>query len=521
MKIKLPRKINGTVADLPESERTITVIGANGSGKTRFGSEIERSCGDAAYRISAMKALCVYRRPDSPDANRIEMMYREAVSHSRYISQEIPTEFEQLLFLLLSEEFRTLMAYKREYLDMDKPAFTETRLDTVQRLWESVFPQNKMLRVGGSLQITSGSGNEPFAPLRLSDGEKAVLYNIGAVALAPEKAVVLVEDPEMYLHHSIMKSLWDSIEELRPDCRFVYLTHDIEFASSRLDSVCIWVKSFDADRIAWDYEFIHTQDGLPEGVYLDILGSRKPVLFIEGTANTSIDSRLYPYIFPEWTVKPLGGCNKVIEATRAFADLKALHHLDSHGIVDRDRRTEREVAYLRERNVFVPDVAEVENLLLLEGVVRTVARRMRQPDDRVFAKVRQNVIKLFAAELESQALLHTRHQIRRALEHQIDRRFTDVDAFAEHIGHLTDDTDVKGWYNRVCDRFRTYVRENDYRSVLKVYNQKSMLTQSNLPQLCGLSTKDKYLNMVLNILKENKKDAERIRRAIRSCFELS
>ena len=80
---------------------------------------------------------------------------------------------------------------------------------------------------------------------------------------------------------------------------------------------------------------------------------------------------------------------------------------------------------------------------------------------------------------------------------------------------------MKGWYNRVCDRFRTYVRENDYRSVLKVYNQKSMLTQSNLPQLCGLSTKDKYLNMVLNILKENKKDAERIRRAIRSCFELS
>ena len=153
MKIKLPRKINGTVADLPESERTITVIGANGSGKTRFGSEIERSCGDAAYRISAMKALCVYRRPDSPDANRIEMMYREAVSHSRYISQEIPTEFEQLLFLLLSEEFRTLMAYKREYLDMDKPAFPETRLDTVQRLWESVFPQNKMLRVAAVCRL--------------------------------------------------------------------------------------------------------------------------------------------------------------------------------------------------------------------------------------------------------------------------------------------------------------------------------------------------------------------------------
>jgi len=99
--------------------------------------------------------------------------------------------------------------------------------------------------------------------------------------------------------------------------------------------------------MSWDYEFIRNDDSFPEGMYLDILGSRKPVLFIEGAATGSIDVKLYPYIFPEYTVKPLGGCNKVIEATRAFADLKEIHHLESRGIVDRDRRTEREVEYLR------------------------------------------------------------------------------------------------------------------------------------------------------------------------------
>ena len=255
-------------------------------------------------------------------------------------------------------------------------------------------------------------------------------------------------------------------------------------------------------------------------MYLDILGSRKPVLFIEGAATGSIDVKLYPYIFPEYTVKPLGGCNKVIEATRAFADLKEIHHLESRGIVDRDRRTEREVEYLRSRHVYVPEVAEVENLLMLEGVIRSVARRMKRNENKVFEIVKNNVIQLFAQEIESQALLHTRHRIRRDLEYKIDRRFNDIGSFEDHIDHLTDDTDVRGLYNTICSQFRTFVKNRDYRSILKVYNQKSMLTNSNVCNLCGLANKDKYLRVILSILREDRPEAEGIRTTIRACFGL-
>ena len=125
----------------------------------------------------------------------------------------------------------------------------------------------------------------------------------------------------------------------------------------------MWVKSFDIENRTFDYELIDDSDLLPEEIYLELLGSRKPVLFIEGTDYSSIDVKLYPYIFPDYTVKPLGGCTKVIETTKAFNEMKRFHHLDSKGIVDRDRRTQREIDYLRARNVYVPDVAEVENLL--------------------------------------------------------------------------------------------------------------------------------------------------------------
>ena len=63
----------------------------------------------------------------------------------------------------------------------------------------------------------------------------------------------------------------------------------------------------------------------------------------------------------------------MIESTRSFNDLKQMHHLDSHGIVDRDRRTDAEVGYLRRKNILVPEVAEVENIFLLEDVVKTMA----------------------------------------------------------------------------------------------------------------------------------------------------
>lgn len=295
MEILLPKR-NDSAQTEKLSSRTVTVVGANGAGKSRFGVEIARRIQDHAFWLSAQKALCIMP-PHEVWPGSIEAMYRDAMEHSHYVSREIPTEFDQLLFLLLSEECRNLFEYKFKTPRGERVNFPETRFDRVQKLWERVFPRNKMLRAEGRLLIQS-ENSEPFNPLRLSSGEKAVLYYIAGVLFAMPNAVILVEDPEFYLHHSIMKSLWDSIENLRKDCTFVYLTHDLDFAASRVESTCIWVRSFDADRVSWDYEFIRNDDSFPEGMYLDILGSRKPVLFIEGAATGSIDVKLYPYIFP-------------------------------------------------------------------------------------------------------------------------------------------------------------------------------------------------------------------------------
>ena len=65
-------------------------------------------------------------------------------------------------------------------------------------------------------------------------------------------------------------------------------------------------KVFDASGNTWDYSVMPPHTGLPDEVYMAIIGERRPVLFIEGDDTHSIDSKLYPLIFPTHTVKAVG-----------------------------------------------------------------------------------------------------------------------------------------------------------------------------------------------------------------------
>ncbi len=346
------------------------------------------------------------------------------------------------------------------------------------------------------------------------------MYYLGAITYAPGHADVFVESPEMFLHPTVMQALWNRIELLRPDCRFIYTTHDLDFAASRTAASVIWVRDFDMESHTWDYEILPPDKAVSDEIYMSIIGARKPVLFIEGDGKRSIDSRLYPLIFRDFTVQSLGSCNKVIEATRTFNDLNAFHHMASCGIVDRDRRDRKEVEYLRGKKIMVPEVAEVENILMLEEVIRTVAASRHKDEDRVFGKVRNAVISQFRHDLRQQALLHTRHRVKRTMEYRIDGKFQSINALEQHIEELVAEINPRRLYESFCREFSGYVEHGDYSGILRVYNQKSMIPASNVAALCGYSSKDEYINAIITLLRRDGAEAARLRKAIRSCFNL-
>ena len=214
----------------------------------------------------------------------------------------------------------------------------------------------------------------------------------------------------------------------------------------------------------------------------------------------------------------MGGCQKVIETTKAFSQLKDFHTLESRGIVDRDRRTPEEIAYLRNQHIYVPEVAEVENLLMLEPVIKTVAARLMKDPEAVFAQVKENVLCLFEKELDSQVILHAKHQVRKRLEMTVERKIYSMEQLAGYVEQIRQQIHVEEIYNQIKAEFQAMIAQGDYAGILRVYNQKGMLPQSRLCAICGISNKESYLSLILSILKENRSDAEAIRGAIQQAL---
>ncbi|MCM1484494.1 MAG: DUF4435 domain-containing protein [Muribaculaceae bacterium] len=496
----------------------IVIVGANGAGKTRFASNMASEPEARAFIIAALPAIFDRAYTDLTPGS-LDCQYDQAVTDGM-IRAEGSTQFERLLALLMHHEMLNLMAYKLAHASDTSAVLRPTRLDTLISLWQEIFPDNHILIQSGRMLFSRGSAEDSYSSVRLSAGEKAIIYIIGAALFAPRGSAIFVDSPDMLLHPSITQSVWNRIELLRPDCMFVYTTHDLDFASSRQNARVIWVRSFNAEASTWDYEMLPTDSAISDDMYLTILGARKPVLFIEGDGRHSIDAKLYPLVFKEYTVKSLGSCNKVIEATRTFNDLTSFHHMDSRGIVDRDRRDEKEVEYLRGKGIMVPDVAEIENILMLEEVIRTVACSRGKNESKVFRRVKQAVMSQFSHDLHQQALLHTRHRVKRTMEYRIDGRFANIAMLEEHMSRLLIEIDPRGLYEDFCREFHRYLELDDYPGVLKVYNQKSMLPGSNVAGLCGLKNKDEYIRAIIDILRCDNSDAHRIRAAITKCFGL-
>ena len=502
---------------LPDG-RQLTIIGGSGAGKTRFMENLMRLTGDRTYCLSAIKAPFP-EREESRLKGSIDDLYSIAASQRPYMRTNAVSELEKLIFMLFADEFEQLLKLKDKASPKTKlHRFPDTKLDKLKGVWEKIFPGNRIVTSGGTLMFSTSAGEDLIPAEKLSQGEMAVLYYCAGALYAMQNAVIFVDAPSLFLHPTILNALWNSIENLRPDCTFVYNSVDVEFVSSRTRNVILWVKSFDAKKNNWDYEIIAPGE-IREDIFIELVGSRKPVLFIEGDLTHSIDSKLYPLVFPDFTVKPLGSCDKVIETTRSFNGLTNMHHLESHGIVDRDRRTDREVEYLRNKSIMVPEVAEVENLFLLEDVVRTMAKVRGKNPESVFNKVKKRALSEFTRHLQSQVLEHVRHRVKREVDAKIDAKFPCITALEAHLRQLIKILNPRKQYNELHFQFRQIVETRDYAQMLKVFNHKPLINATDLHGVLGYKNKDEYIRGVIAVLKGNNPEADKIRTAIRTALK--
>lgn len=204
----------------------------------------------------------------------------------------------------------------------------------------------------------------------MSDGERSIFYMIGQALVVAEDSVLIVDEPELHVHRSIMSKLWDELEAARSDCAFIFITHDLEFAAGRLAQK-FSIQDYNPTPW-WKLEAVPIDTGFDEAIATLILGSRRPILFVEGT-HTSLDMAIYRCCFPDWTVLPRGSCESVIHSVVTMRANRELTRITCSGLVDADDFAEAEKTFMASRGIGVLPVSEIETLVLLPSVSRAIA----------------------------------------------------------------------------------------------------------------------------------------------------
>lgn len=526
MRIQLPTR-KGNLNTNPEIEfEQLVIVGANGSGKTRFGSRIEETNLKNTHRISAQKSLTFPREvsPKSKERAEIEFFYGyyyESYNDAQHLQQKksyrwgnklsthLLNDYEKLLVLLHTEEFEESLSYKEGR--QSKPT---TKLDVVQEIWEKVLPHRKLIKRAGVIETyPAGQEENKYNATEMSDGERVIFYLIGEVVCAPQNSILVIDEPEMHIHKSIVKNLFDLIEIQRPDCAFIYLTHDIDFAFTRHNATKIWTKSYEGNNV-WDYEFLDDEMPIPEQLYLEVLGSRKPVIFLEGESS-SIDYELYEQVYNSYTLKPLGSCDKVIQSVKSFNNEKSFHHIESFGIIDRDRRLSDDIVRLNNKNIWILDVAEAENLLLIKEIVTALADYLGKDNEAVFNTVKENLIQFFKAELENQILLHFKEILTKQFSFLSNFSSKTIIEVVSEIDVNYNQIDKKEIYENIDKEFKEVIESKDYDATLRLFNLKNaLIPNSKVCELLGIRNKQEYLKLVITILKKKGDLADRIKTGI-------
>jgi hypothetical protein len=274
-----------------------------------------------------------------------------------------------------------------------------------------------------------------------------------------------------------MSSLWDEIEAARRDCAFVFITHDLHFAAARAAQKYV-IKSY-IPMPSWTIELVPEDTGFSEEVTTLILGSRRPILFVEG-AGTSLDLAIYRCCYPQWTVVPRGSCEQVVHAVVTMRANAQLTRVTCAGVVDADDYTSGEVQYLNDLSVFPLPVSEVENLILLPEVSRAIA----ETEGYAGAELEQQLSKLQTAifgTLQSQSAVddvvvrYCRRRIDRALKKVDLSGSKSVDGIISEYRTQTAALDIEGIAASASQKVQAALAIGDLPSLLTIYDNKGML----------------------------------------------
>lgn len=481
---------------------TTVIIGANGAGKSSLINELRKNSIDEMYVLPAQKLLYfvlnihdrnnISKERYISELKQVDIKYDSIDLYPSHIENSISNTFTKLITLLVKDY--TNIVTRRSRKEKDLPS---TLWDRVEYIWNQIFPEIKFELEPDDRVVKVEKNGSKYSINGLSDGERCILFYIGSVLLAPENSYIVVDEPETFLNAAVYNELWDLLISERHDCQFIFASHNMDFVQSRTNATYVWCKKFEAP-YNLDYQILEESQEMPLSLLTEVSGTRKPILFCEGT-KTSIDYQIYSKLFSDFCfVKPVQGHKQVIQHTKAYNDLRYVHGNTAFGIIDNDWMDESSIQVYKEQNIFVLPFNEVEMMLVDEAVVKSC---LPFDDDkekqRKFENFQQSIIESCKEKKDKIISLALKKRLDEFLEGNcIQNNKPSKEDVEEFLKSLVDEFDASSTVDNITSIVESSLNSSDFSAILKICNLKNEIINHRGNTKVVPNFKDKALRRI-------------------------
>ena len=464
-------------------DSTTVIIGANGAGKSSLINELRKNNSkinsNEMYVLPAQKLLYfvsnihdrngITRDRYIQDLKEVDLKYETIDLYPTKIENDFSNTFTKLITLLVKDYIDIVIRRSRK--EKNLPI---SLLDRVEQIWNQIFPEITFDLEPDDRVVNVEKNSSKYSINGLSDGERCILFYIGNVLLAPKNSYIVVDEPETFLNAAVYNELWDLLISERPDCQFIFASHNMDFVQSRTNATYVWCKEFEAP-YNFDYEILEEIQEMPLSLLTEVSGTRKPILFCEGT-KTSLDYQIYSKLFSEFCfVKPVQGHKQVIQHTKAYNDLQHIHGNRAFGIIDNDWMDEKSIKEYKDENIIVLPFNEIEMILVDESVVKSVLpfddntgqqRKFNNFKNAIITSCREKKDKIISIALKKR------------LDEFMESHFIKKSEPNKHDAHVFLDSlaskfDLDSTFNKINSIVEESLASSDFSRILKICNLKN------------------------------------------------
>lgn len=478
-------------------KNNIVIIGPNGSGKSNFARNLKGIISNNVSIISAQRLL-FYNTPENISiTDNYSEKIKEFQSKTKLSKDDnylglILNDFTDLLLALFEEKRKAVYEFYS-----DETHKKESILDKTIKLWEIVCPNKKIIHeMDFDLKVVNEDSY--YGINLLSDGEKVIFYYIAHTLLSEKNSYIILDEPENHLHLSSCINLWDLMEKERSDCKFIYITHNLDFASSREDKTIIWNEIF-TPPFGWKFEIIENDEVLPDKYLIEMLGSKKKILFCEGDDRSSMDWLLYQKIFKSHYVIPVGGHDQVINYVRASRKNKLMQQFEVKGIIDGDFWSEEAIKKYEKDNIYVLPYNEIENFVCSEEILKYMIEYFHSKDGS-FDKFKEEFYKELKTK-ENYYLDYTRNILNNEMKTNMLTSKDSLDKLVVEINEYFKPDKVKKIYNDQKQKINELIINDNFKELMRINNLKN-----GLKGICNRIIVNNYSERFKGVLKDNEKD---------------